>query len=332
MTDWTADTLALLAAVERPTYTATAYTPADDPATQRILFPVRQHLETLHEGLDGWSEITCIHPQTHHVKTLWARCDIPVHLSTIALFAARYNQQGYGVYIAVCPRRTRLAEGRGKAEDAAWIPALWVDIDGAGSAETLRAFTPQPSIILSTGGGAHGYWLLHEPERPHEGHTAAMKGLKAALGGDPVWDFARIMRAMGSINTKLDRGGARVEVVTYNEMRRYSLSDFAHLAVVDRPAPRHIPPAASDDLPAWIADFLQTPPSQGERNNTLYRMAATLKDRGWSQGDAESVMQGFAGLNDREIENTIKSAYTRAPRGMVVRDRATLRRMARGSE
>ena len=71
----------------------------------------------------------------------------------------------------VCTSRPVCGKAKqGKAEAAALVPALWVDIDCDGDAHQrdqnltrLRDFDPAPSFILDSGGGWHGYWLLDEP-------------------------------------------------------------------------------------------------------------------------------------------------------------------------
>jgi hypothetical protein len=77
--------------------------------------------------------------------------------------ADRFNGEGYGVYFAPCLR----SQKKGNAASAALLPVLWIDIDGPEEhrqrdLERLQAFDPLPSIIVSSGGGWHGYWLLDE--------------------------------------------------------------------------------------------------------------------------------------------------------------------------
>ena len=117
------------------------------------------------------------------------------------------------MYFAPCLR----AEKKGNADAAAWVPALWIDIDSADprDLEKLKAFDPAPSFIISSGGGWHGYWLLEQPfvleaDEHRQKIAAGLRGLFAALGGDPgyVKSVASVMRLPGSVNTKPERGGS----------------------------------------------------------------------------------------------------------------------------
>lgn len=149
------------------------------------------------------------------------------------------NRLGFGLYFAPCLRKTR----QGKAEAAALVPALWVDVDYDGDAlqlerelEKLRGFDPAPSFILASGGGWHGYWLLDEPlhlpdDAARQKIAAILRGLFAALGGDPeyVKTVAGIMRLPDTINTKPERGGVDVSVIECYAERRYPLDTFAWL-------------------------------------------------------------------------------------------------------
>src|SRR5690606_15613815 len=106
----------------------------------------------------------------------------------------------------------------GSATAAAWVPALWIDVDSTQRAkdlERLKSFDLAPSYIINSGGGWHGYWLLNEAfelkdEDDRKKITAILRGLFSALGGDPeyVKTVAGIMRLPESINTKPERNNA----------------------------------------------------------------------------------------------------------------------------
>ena len=71
-------------------------------------------------------ELRCIHPATGEVRTLWGRMSSKRQLASILKQADALNDDGYGVYFAPCLRRER----KGSADSAAWVSALWIDIDG----------------------------------------------------------------------------------------------------------------------------------------------------------------------------------------------------------
>jgi hypothetical protein len=82
-------------------------------------------------------------------------------LAAVLKQADKFNAEGFGLYFAPCLRR----EKKGSADSAAWVPALWIDIDGdeqhrQRDLEKLRGFDPAPSFIVSSGadGTVTGCW------------------------------------------------------------------------------------------------------------------------------------------------------------------------------
>jgi len=299
----------------------------------RIAAPLLNHVETLHSGLPGWTEISVIHPDIMHrpkMVALWARCTDEHQMAVNALRAAKANLMGYGLYIGITTRKAQKTEHeRGTIQDAMHISALWVDLDG-GELSTITEFEPTPSMILATGGGYHAYWMLRVAQYPNDIHRRTMRGLAKALNADiKVAEFARVLRAMGSYNTKPGRDNARCITHKWEPSTRYGIEDFAHLAEVETEIVRSATPAVSDEVPEWISDYMQTPPARGERNATLYRMAATLKDIGRGELDTLALVGGFAGLDDKEIGITVHSAYAKPARGQVVKSREDMRSIAR---
>lgn len=292
------------------------------------------HIEALHAGLPGWTEISCIHPDpTHKPKmvSLWARCTDKRKMAEIALRAAKGNLQGYGLYIGITTRKgEKPSHERGKIGDAEHISALWVDMDG-GDLDALMRFRPAASLILETGGGWHGYWLLNYAQFPTDVHRRTLRGLAKTLGADiKCAEFARVLRALGSYNTKPERNMARVLIRRWEPQWHYKIEEFAHLMEVEHSIVRSFdPPECTGEMPAWISEYLQAPPAPGQRNATLYRIAATLKDKGWQAIDVLARVAGFAGLDDEEVKQTVQSAYTKAARGSIVHSRDDVRRLAR---
>src|SRR5690606_35246838 len=108
-----------------------------------------------------WLELRCIHPETGEVRTFWILPDNGKQREGIFRQADKLNAEGYGIYFAPCLRKAK----KGSAESAAWVPALWIDIDSTDPRhlENLKAFDPASSFVLSSGGGWHAYWLLDQP-------------------------------------------------------------------------------------------------------------------------------------------------------------------------
>jgi hypothetical protein len=159
--------------------------------------------------------------------------------------------------------------GRGKAEHSVALPGVWAELDvngspdGRGVAVTgafpdLDAATEvatavlEPTMLVSSGGGLHGYYLLEEMLRltnadDRERAKALVQGFQERLRReahgrfgvrklDSTHDLARVFRPPGSVNGKgetprtvelLDDGG-----------RRYSIAEIEAVAVeIEEPTP-----------------------------------------------------------------------------------------------
>lgn len=283
---------------------------------------------------DLYLELRCIHPDTGEVRTLWGRVSDKPGLAAVFKQADELNAAGYGVYFAPCLR----AEKKGNADTAAWVPALWIDIDSTDprDLEKLKAFDPAPSFIISSGSSWHAYWLLNEPflleaDEYRQQIAAVLRGLFAALGGDPgyVKSMASVMRLPGSVNTKLECGGV-VEIVDSQPERRHPLSNFAWLEcqlqvkqidgleVVTLNGNGHHP------LPPRTEQYLASGTANGSRNAELFAAACQLRDAGYSQSDAERdlvtrhIADGDGSENpaarEKEARATVASAYRQSPR------------------
>ena len=278
-------------------------------------------------------ELRCIHPATGEVRTLWGRMGDKRGLAAALKQADKLNGEGYGVYFAPCLRK----EKKGSADSAAWVPALWIDIDSTDprDLEKLKAFNPVPSFILASGGGWHGYWLLEQPftlgtDADKQKIAAILRGLFLALGGDPgyVKSVASVMRLPDSVNTKPERGGVVVEIVESDPEWRYPLSDFAWLestASEERIGDmRVVTLNGHHPLPPRTEQYLATGATNGSRNAELFAAACQLRDAGYSQSDAERelvarhVADGDGSENptsrEKEARATIASAYRQPPR------------------
>jgi hypothetical protein len=280
-------------------------------------------------------ELRCIHPTTGEVRTLWGRMGDKRGLDAALKGADKLNSEGFGLYFAPCLRKVK----KGSMDSAAWVPALWIDIDRANPHDLvkLKAFDPTPSFIISSGGGWHGYWLLDAPfmletDADKQKIVAILRGLFTALGGDPgyVKSVASVMRLPDSVNTKEERRGVVVEVIESDPNRRYPLSTFAWLEsdvreeciedirVVAVNGSGHHP------LPPRTEQYLVSGAHNGSRNTELFAATCQLRDAGYSQSDAERelaarhVADGNGSENpasrEKEARATIASAYRQPPR------------------
>lgn len=150
--------------------------------------------------------------------------------------------------------------GRGKREDTSAIGTLWVDIDIASevhndkslptsvdeAVEFLASLPIAPSIIVHSGHGLHGYWLLQEPvlfdteeERVHaEKLTKGWHGYVCEAARRRGWslenlgDLARVLRPPGTRNIKDVEHPVDVALVEYSVYLRYRQEDF-HPYMID---------------------------------------------------------------------------------------------------
>lgn len=170
------------------------------------------------------------------------------------------------------------------------VPALWADLDPpedldasalaawrAEAVERLRAFAPRVSLLVDSGRGFHGYWLLREPLRLDGADRAQLaarveagnRQLAERLGGDSVGDLSRVMRLPGTVNPKagagpcvlLDADGPRYDFAELAEALGASGND----ASLSHSGPEVEPFAVEEDPP---------PPRRRGRP----RLGATLRD------------------------------------------------------
>jgi hypothetical protein len=306
----------------------------------------RDFLNALYRGTPDslYFELRCIHPTTGEARSLWGRIGNKHELGKALKQAEALNREGYGVYFAPCLRKGK----QGKAESAALVPALWVDVDCDGDAHqrdqnitTLKGFDPAPSFILDSGGGWHGYWVLDEQfylqrEMDRQKIAGILRGLFSALGGDPeyVKTVAGIMRLPDTVNTKPERGGVVVTVVESHPERRYSLDTFAWLE--SQPHPRSLDGLkvvtlngnGHHPLPPRTENYLASGATDGNRNTELFAAACQLRDAGYNQSDAERELiprHLASGSSEREALATIQSAYSRPSRDPIPEPRQAAR-------
>lgn len=139
-----------------------------------------------------------------------------------------------------------IEQERGKLEDIAAINCLFADFDAKGfggeMAKTLaivNAVKPAPSVVICSGGGYHGYWLLREPfilatdEDRQRAQWLQEAFVKYVGADDGAKDLARVLRVPGTLNAKYIPP-RRVTIERLDLQRLYELDDFR---AVKQPAP-----------------------------------------------------------------------------------------------
>lgn len=116
----------------------------------------------------------------------------------------RKNRSRQNIYVGVNARKRT---GGKKATDVKCARSIFADWDNASLADARQrweqAGLPSPSLIVASGHGIHGYWLLDEPLSDLVEWTRLQKALAVAVGSDPmVCDPPRIMRLPGFLNMK----------------------------------------------------------------------------------------------------------------------------------
>ncbi len=109
------------------------------------------------------------------------------------------------VHFGPNPRRRK----GGTTADVALARCLFVDIENVTADEAMVRIAatalPDPSAIVSSGGGVHVYWRLAEPMDDLNIWTGRQKALIGVLASDPVvHDPPRVMRLPGTMNHKYD--------------------------------------------------------------------------------------------------------------------------------
>lgn len=278
----------------------------------------------------GWLEVTYIHPDKKKpIHFDWQPFPLVIKDSEFKRLHAE-NKQGYGVYVGMAARRERKQHGRGNQSDATYISHLWCDIDDCEpneGADRLCDFPICPSLIIASGGGVHGYWLLESPlavtEETFTPIRRTLHGLAmlCGKGGDAsVRDLARVMRVPGFRNTKRDQECRIMDAYDIRWDWQRLHTRFTRYAPLDTPGvTREIPDTTRDKrVPPWITEWLQSITGSGERNKLLYQHCRTLLDNGFSEGEVFNMVSGKAerdGLKREEYERTIHSA-AKAPRNV----------------
>jgi hypothetical protein len=231
---------------------------------------------------------------------------------------ARLDRDGWNVYYGVLPRLERPEAGRGgTAEITSTAPTvLWVDIDaksmpepsGGPHAETqkreawyrLNEFTPAPSIIVDSGGGFHGYWLLNRSIDWRQAE-AIMRAMAGHLGGDHVYDRPRILRIPGTHNHKTDPP-IPVRLMRFDRERLYRPGVFADLRdeglEIMEPA-RASSPAFTEEgdgyggrrpIPGWLVEKIEDSGGKGNRSEHAFSTVLWLLRHGW---DDQTIVDTF---------------------------------------
>ena len=251
---------------------------------------------------------------------------------------ASADRTGWDVYFGVLPRLRR----GGTAVDTLTSPTvLWADIDAKAMAEPpggyhletqkreawyrLTEFIPEPSIIVDSGNGYHGYWLLN--------HTidwrtaeAIMRAMAEDLGADHVYDAPRILRVPGTHNHKSDPP-TPVRLMRFDRDRVYRPGTFADLRdrgieIMEPPRPTSVafdgeaiadPRTGNSSLPDWLEEKITYSGGKGGRSEHCFSTILWLIRHGWSD---EAIVDVFIQNPDGVGEKFWEKGGPTSARGM----------------
>lgn len=287
-----------------------------------------QFLTALYQGIDtGYVEIRCLPEGGGRPKRMYRQMPMGEVKQEGLERLLETNQSGYHIYHRIAIS----SEASDKKDVITQVPALWVDIDDSSDDAKARIydFELPPTILLHSGGGYHGYWLLTEPviiDSPDmiERVERVMHGLARLVGADEKCrNINRIMRTPGYTNIKEKYADPKPQCrIIYQDDDRFQFTSLERFYSWAAPMPqaqvqRTINPNAFDrNLPRWVNDYLQTGAMVGDRNHRLYAAARCYLDAGLSKADAIDALlpRGQAdGLSESEVLTTIYSAFNNTP-------------------
>jgi hypothetical protein len=274
-------------------------------------------------------------------------------------------KQAMDVYYGVSLVRG-LVRGRGGIDDAVAISCVWADIDVQGdihqsphlpeskqaAIEFTQSLTLAPTLIVDSGNGVHGYWVLEKPIRFHTAGeryaaTELTKGWHAYVCQEAVkrsWrlenlgDLARVLRPPGALNHK-NKSNIREAVIVHRSgevhsidaIRRIAAPAFALMGERPRkptasgkPRPHNSSPDSNqpDALKRCIRYLDQVPGAiEGQQGGTQTLLACRAIARFGLEGDQARIAFDYYNqkcepewTNEKQIEHKLSEGRKLADR------------------
>jgi len=173
------------------------------------------YLDGFHDGLIelSWTDVVPDDSGRHRLRS--ARLFSTTEIDELISEAARLNAQPMcNVYIGAALRKPDTAPfGRAADKDAWCLTAAYVDLDDEGAAIAAKDIygKVKPTLVVVTGYAPHTraqlWWRLDEPLTDPAEWSALIKGMAAAMRGDPtVANPSRVMRLAGSVAWPVKEG------------------------------------------------------------------------------------------------------------------------------
>lgn len=220
------------------------------------------------------------------------------------------------VYFCVNPQKQK-QEGfkRGGIQNVAAVNTLFSEFDMkyGWAIDQIHELQPQPSIIISSGGGWHCYWILEQPEKLTDENLQKYKEIQAGwvsyTGGDKAAkDLTRVLRLPGTINNKYSPA-REVKFLSTEFDRVYSINEllaFIPTSII-KPEPMQIyQPPSQNSGSYWLQKALSKA-KVGNRNNTGFWLACQLLDAGLSEDEAIPYMEEYV---NQVPEGEVNNRYT----------------------
>lgn len=210
---------------------------------------LKEFLQVLYKGVGpGALSVTIL--SNGKLQTKWFTSEQLVEMAEYIQKAGRK----FNTHIGINPRAKVLGTwSRGDADDVTCVVAKYQDFDVSSRAhketrlpantEELLAFLKelpeQPTILVDSGNGVHGYWVLEEPflirtdddrayvqkiMRDHEAYVNQLAFGKYGWKFNSVADLARMLRAPETTNFKTDEH--QTCSVIWSSDVRYKIEDF----------------------------------------------------------------------------------------------------------
>lgn len=249
------------------------------------------------DGERGAKQIWLPYAKAHD----FAHVHIPIHTT-----------HGRHIWIGVAPRP--------KVGDSSPVlhRALWCDFDASidtldkASGSILNAGLPQPTMLVWSGHGVHGYWALKQPATPEQVRPYA-KGLHQALPTDATHDSSRIMRVPGTLNAKDPDHPTSCRIAEHDPERTYELTDFpkAEVAepVVPGAKPAQMEPLDPEDRELFLANWID-----GQKHAMVVGVSGYLRknlhyDENSALAEIERIHRDAGHEPDEGLRQTVRDTY-----------------------
>jgi KaiC/GvpD/RAD55 family RecA-like ATPase len=219
----------------------------------------------------------------------------------------------------------------GKKDNIVRIPALWADLDDKNPDDPPQARIERaslaPSAIISSGKGLHAYWFLNEPlgKESIAQVEGVNKAIAKALGGDSVWDVARVLRLPDTFNHKYDEP-LPVNLTKLDIDRRFTIGELQAAFPLSIPEVKELK-VSPDETKAHggsklpCRDHIWQGVDEGSRNSAAFQLAVDLKKQGIPQDVARDTLGKWNNRNHPpltvdELTNTITGVYSTSYAGL----------------